>query len=787
MQRHRFFGISLVTLMAALGGVAVPMAWAQSNTSLMGPSTSGSFLESVAPLDGSVAVQDIRVEGTQRLEQDTITSYLNFAKGDRATPEKIDASLKALYATGLFADIRLSLEGATLIVKVEENPIIDRISFEGNDAISKDDLEKEIQLKARQVYTLPRVQRDVQRILDLYRRSGRFGAVVEPKIVKLEQNRVDLIFEITEGKRTGIRSITFIGNQHYNSDELRETINTRESAWYRFFSSTDYYDPDRMNYDKELLRKFYLNEGYVDFRVLSAVAELTPDRGDFFITFTMEEGPRYKFGKITLNTEIKGLDPETLRQYLTTKEGDWYSADHVEKSITKLTTVLGDMQYAFVNIVPETVKHKDNLTVDLNYTIKQGQRVYIGRVDIAGNNRTIDKVIRRQMELAESDPFSSTLMHKSEQNLKDLGYFDNVSVTPSEGAQPDRSNLKVDVKEKSTGQVSVGAGFSSTDGVLGDFNISEHNFMGQGQDARIGATVSGRTTQLDTSFTEPYFLDRDLSAGVDLYHTSTDNQDLSSYDATSTGFTLRMGYPLSDELRQRINYSFHDDNISDVPSDASLYIIDQQGTTVTSSVGQSLTYDTRDSKLDPTLGYITHLDTDVAGAGGSRKWARLRGGGTQYYPLADKYILSATGEAGQIWGLDGPTKINERFFLGGDTLRGFQYAGIGPRDLTSANQDALGGNIFARGSLELTFPTPLPPELGLKAHVFTDMGMLGDTDEQPIAGDFFAKDGTFHLSSGVGVTWASPFGPVRLDFGEPIIYRSYDKIEHIHFSFGTKL
>jgi len=443
------------------------------------------------------------------------------------------------------------------------------------------------------------------------------------------------------------------------------------------------------------------------------------------------------------------------------------------------------MQSAFVNIVPTPTRHKDSLTVDLNYTIKPGERVYIGRIDISGNNRTIDKVIRRQMQLAEGDPFSSTKVHQSEQNLKDLGFFETVKVTPSEGAQPDRSNIKVDVKEKSTGQISVGAGFSSTDGPLGDFSISEHNFMGQGQDARLGATISGRTRQIDTSFTEPYFLDRDLSAGGDIFYSQTNNQDLSSYNTSSEGFTLRMGYPLSQELRQRLNYSFHHDTISDVPSDASLYIVDQQGAATTSSVGQELDYDTRDSKLDPTLGFITHLNTDVAGAGGSRKWFRAKIGGTQYYPLADKWVLSGTAEVGQIWGIDGPTKINERFFLGGDTLRGFEYAGIGPRDVTSGNQDALGGNRFSRGSLELATPLPVPDEFGLKGHIFVDGGTLGQSDEQLIPGHFFENGESLHLSSGVGVSWASPFGLVRLDYAEPILYETYDKIEHIHFSFGT--
>lgn len=777
----------LTSFVLALTLVGLHPAETQAQGIGLGVGSAGSFAPSIATVATDPTIKDIRVDGAQRLEAETVLSHISLAKGDEATPERLDASLKSLYATGLFADVHLGMEGETLVVSVTENPIIDRVTFEGNDAISKDDLEKEVQLKARQVYTLPKVQRDVQRILDLYRRSGRFGAVVEPKIVKLDQNRVDLVFEITEGKRTGVRTINFVGNQKFDPDTLRATINTRESAWWRFLSATDYYDPDRLNYDKELLRKFYMNEGYVDFRVVSAVAELTPDHDDFFLTFTLEEGARYKVGKITLNSSIKGLDPENFRQFLTFHEGDWYNADQVDKSVTKLTNVLGDLQFAFVNITPQLDRHKDSSTVDLRFDIKQGERVYIGKINISGNSRTEDAVIRRQIKLAEGDPYNTTLIHKSEQNLKDLGFFETAKIDTTDGTQPDRANLKVDVKEKSTGQVAIGAGFSTTDGPLGDFSISEHNFMGRGQDVRLGATVSGRTKQLDTSFTEPYFLGRDLSAGVDAYHTATNNQDLSSYDTNSTGFSLRGGYPLSEELRQHVNYSFHDDTITNVPTTASLYILDQQGTSVTSSFGQGLTYDTRDSKLDSTLGYILHLDTDVAGAGGSRKWFRIRTGGTQYYPLADNYILSGLTEVGKIWGLSGPTKINERFFLGGDTLRGFQYAGLGPRDLTSTNQDALGGTQFARGTIELTTPTPFPQELGLKAHLFTDAGMLDHVDEPQIPGDTFTQDGGLRLSAGLGISWASPFGPIRLDFAEPLIKKSYDKIEHIHFSFGTKL
>ncbi|MFY9287926.1 MAG: outer membrane protein assembly factor BamA [Alphaproteobacteria bacterium] len=778
-----------ICLFAALFGAALhaDMSSAQAqNASFLGGNTQTAMNLGPA-MNTGVMVSDIKVEGAQRLEAETVTSYLAVAKGDEATPDKIDASLKALYGTGLFKDVKIAMDNnSTLLVQVEENPIISRVTFEGNAEITKEDLEKEVQLKPRLVYTLPRMQRDVQRILDLYRRSGRFGAVVEPKIVKLEQNRVDLVFEITEGKRTGVRSIKYVGNANYSEGDLREVINTNETAWYRLFSVTDYYDPDRLTYDKELLRKFYLTEGYVDFRVLSAVAELTPDRDDFFLTFTVEEGPRYKFGKINIKSDIKGLNGEELRQYLTTREGDWYNTEQIDKTINKLTLVLGDMQYAFVNILPNPERHRDSMTVDLNYEVKQGERVYIGRIDITGNQRTIDKVIRREMRLAEGDPFSSTSIRRSEQRLKDLGFFETVKVTPTDGTQPDRANVKVEVKEKSTGEVSVGAGFSSTDGPLGDFSISERNFLGKGQQARLGATISGRTKQINTSFTEPYFLDRDLSAGIDLFRTQTNNQDLSSYNTDSTGFGLRLGYPLSEQLRQRVNYSFHNDTISNVPSNASLFIREQAGTSVTSSIGQELIYDTRNSKLEPTEGFLGKFATDIAGAGGSRKWARAKVTAQQYYAISEKWILSGLGEVGQIVGLNGPTKINERFFLGGDTLRGFKYAGIGPRDISSGNDDALGGNRFARGTVELTTPLPVPADFGIKGHIFSDFGFLSDSDESNIVGATLANGNTLHMSAGVGMTWTSPFGPVRLDFAKPILYKSFDKLQQIHFSFGAK-
>lgn len=744
-----------------------------------------------AEVENGPTVRDIRVEGAQRLENETILSYLQLGKGQTATPEKIRQALKELYATGLFQDVNLRMDGDTLVVAISENPVINRVIFEGNSEVSTEDLEKEVQLKPRQVYTLPRVQKDVQRILDIYRRSGRFAAQVEPKQVKLEQNRVDLIFEITEGARTGVRSVSFVGNKTVDAGKLREVISTHESAWWRVFSTSDFYDPDRLNYDRDLLRKFYLNEGYVDFRVISANAELTPDRKDFFITFTVEEGARYKFGKINVESTLKGLDPESLRDQVKTKEGDWYSSGGVESTVATLTNLLtsgtGEKTFPFVDVDPKIERHRDTQTVDVTYQIKEGARVFVQRIEIDGNQHTMDKVIRREMTMAEGDAFNVAKLRRSEQKIKDLGFFEEVKTNTEEGAQPDQSVVKVKVKEKATGEISLGAGYSTTDGVLGDFSIRERNFMGKAQDVRLGTTLSSRTKQFDFSFTEPYFLDRDLAAGVDLFRTTRDNQDESSFDETNTGFSLRLGYPLSEQLRQRLTYTLQNTNISSVPSTASRFIKEQKGESTTSMVGQELVYDTRDSRLEPTEGYVIKLNTDLAGLGGSVNYARVRLGGTAYYALADKWIASASAEGGYIRGLgDQNVRIGDRFFLGGETLRGFRYAGVGPRDLTNGVDDALGGERFARGTAELTFPSGLPEEVGVKGHVFTDAGTLGQVAVTPLPGETFREEETLRVSAGVGATWSSPFGPIRLDFAKALVKEPYDKLESFRFSFGTR-
>ncbi len=751
---------------------------------------------------GGGTVSDIRIEGVQRIEPETVHSYLLIQPGDAWDDERVDKSLKALFATGLFADVNLSRVGNTLVVKVVENPIINRIAFEGNRKLDDKDLNAEIQLRPRVVYTRTRVQNDVKRILDLYRRHGRFGASVEPKVIQLSENRVDLVFEINEGEFTGVRSINFVGNRKYGDGKLRGVLQTKESRWYRFLSTDDTYDPDRLTYDRELLRKFYLTEGYADFRVVSAVAELTPDRDGFVLTFTLDEGERYRFGKIDVNIKLKDLPPEAVLPLLTVHSGDWYDAEAVEKSISVLTDTLGNRGYAFVEVKPNVTRNREDRTVDITFDVQEGPQVYVERIDIVGNVRTLDKVVRREFQLVEGDAFNTSKMQRSQARLKNLGFFKKAEVTNSQGSAPDKTIVTAEVEEQSTGELSLGIGFSTTDGPLADINIRERNFLGRGQDLRMGAVVSLRSQQVDLSYTEPYFLDKNIAAGIDIFEIKTSptanffSGVTPPYQQFSYGAALRTGYQITDNLRQTFKYTARSDDITNLRSNTSLFIVLEAGQHLTSEIGQVLLYDRRDNRLEPTGGYFASLGNDFAGVGFGVDYVRNKVSAGYYYSVAPDWVLSLTGEAGYIFGWNGQqVLIQDRFFVGGDNLRGFQSAGIGPRD--SVSGDALGGQKYYLGSLTLGVPLGLPKELGLSGRVFTDFGTLYHIEPTNIvltpaqlaaAGSqpMVEQSPAIRASAGVGVSWKSPVGPVRLDLALPIRKEGFDKTQIFRVSFGTR-
>lgn len=738
------------------------------------------MLLAAAPLRAEI-IREVQVSGTQRIEPDTVRAYVGVRPGDDYDQRKIDISLKTLFATGLFADVTIRQEGATLVINVVENPIINRVAFEGNSAVKDENLESEVELKARVVYTRSRVQSDLQRIIELYRRTGRFAATVEPKVIQLPQNRVDLVFEIKEGPVTGIRKIYFIGNRRFSDERLRSEVSTQESRWWNILASRDNYDPDRMVFDREQLRRFYLSRGYADFRVVSAVAELTRDREQFFLTFVVDEGELYEFGTIDIKTELARIDPELLRDRVKTESGKLYNAKLIDDTVEELTYAAGESGYAFVDIRPKISRHKEERKIDVIYNIDEGPRVYVEKIDIVGNVRTLDRVIRREFRLAEGDAFNTAKLNRSRSRIRALNFFAEVEITQTPGEEPDRTVLNVEVKEKSTGQLSFGIGFSSADSAIADISISERNLLGKGQYLRASAQASGRTQQVDLSFSEPYFLNRQVAAGIDLFRVRSDYTDESSFVFEQTGVSLSTRAPLSELASALLRYSLREDVITDAPVNASPFILSAIGSHVASILGYRLSYVDVDDELDPTRGFATTFAQDYAGLGGDVKYLRSEIEFKYFYPLAEEVVGNLSTTNGYIYGIGQRVRLNDRFFKGGKTFRGFKTAGIGPRD--AFTDDALGGTLYYIGTAQLTFPLGLPNEFGILGNLFTDAGAVTRPEDKGLGVN---NSSSPRVAAGFGVSWDSPFGPIRLDFARAFVKQDFDKTESFRFDVGTK-
>ena len=729
----------------------------------------------------AVKVFEVIVEGTQRIEPDTVRSYMTLKAGEHFSNRKINDSLKTLFATGLFADVTIRRQGAAIVVNVVENPIISRIAFERNKEISDDTLRSEVQLRPRIVFTRKRVQGDVKRLLELYRRSGHFSAKIEPKVIQLEQNRVDLVFEIDEGEEASVSRIVFVGNSFFADDALRGVIQTKEERWYRFFSSSDTYDPDKLTFDRELLRRYYLENGFADFRVVSAVAELTADQRNFFVTFTIDEGNRYKFGKIEATSRVKEIQPEQLLPFIKIKPKSWYSVSQIDDAVLALTNFAGDHGFAFVRARPVVTRDREKQTINVIFELQEGPKVFVERINISGNVRTLDSVVRREFRLIEGDAFNAAKVRRSRQRIQNLGYFGKVEINNLPGSDPDKTVIQVDLEEQSTGELNLGFGFSTSEGGLIDAGITERNFLGRGQDIRAKFTLSQRSQNFDLGFSDPYFLDRNMMGGVDLFKIERDNSEESSFTSKRAGVGLRLGYEINEKWRQTLRYVIRRDEIVDVGIDSSLFIRKQEGKSTTSLVGQDIILDLRNSKQVPTDGVLLKLNTDLAGLGGDTEYTRAKISGIYYYQIATSWIVNLSGEVGHIQSFGEDVKVTDRFFLGGENLRGFKDSGVGPR--VSGTDDALGGRTLFTSSAELGFPLGLPEELGFSGAIFTDIGTLIN----PVEGGPGVLDvSTPRISSGVGLKWRSPFGPIRLDVALPVIKEDFDKEEIVRFKFGTR-
>ncbi|WP_340109168.1 outer membrane protein assembly factor BamA [Pikeienuella sp. HZG-20] len=760
-----------------------------------------------APAGGEArgqAVTDIVVIGNQRIEPVTIISYLALKVGDPITESALNQSVRRLFDTGLFRDAAVAVDGSRILVQVSENPSINRINFEGNDLITDEQMLAIISSRPRRSFTRAQAEADAQALIDNYRATGRYGAVVEPVIIELPDNRVDLVFEISEGGVTEIYRIDFVGNSEFSDSRLRGVIDTSESGLFGFLLSSDVYDPDRLEFDKQLLRRFYLSQGYADFTVLSAVAELAPDREGFYITFTVEEGEPYTFGEFEVVNSAPNLNVEDFEALVPTGlTGATYDATKVEEIISDMVFLAGQQGFAFMDVRPRARRNEAERTIDVGFELVEGPRVYVERIDIEGNERTLDRVIRRQFNLVEGDAFNAREVELARGRIRALRFFADVDVRTERGATDDRAVVKVDVQEQSTGSINFGVGFSSAVGPTGEISIQESNFLGRGQFARARLRVAERSQIVDLTFEEPAFLDRDLRLGLNVFYRDEDLDQESSFEITSLGFIPSVTFPVSEAGRLRLSYEISDDDIRDFDDNVSPLIAVDGGSQTTSAVSYRYTHDLRDDPVEPTSGYFLTLEQTFAGLGGGAQYLRTVAsakGWTSF--LADDVIASLEVEGGAIYSYGGDLKVNDRFFLGGDSFRGFAFAGLGPRDRSlgvngEERDDALGGNLYAVTRAEVSFPLGLPEEIGIYGGLFADVGTLWsldntsafDTNQNSASNGLTLNvDDSAKLRAAVGASifWDSGFGPLRLNFAIPVQKEPGDRTEFFRLTVGTR-
>jgi len=763
----------------------------------------------------------IAVQGNRRVEADTVRSYFRPGPGGRLGPVEIDEGLKSLYATGLFADVHVNHAGGRLVVTVIENPVINRVAFEGNKKAKDEQLRIEVQSKARGTLSKPTVQADVQRIIEIYHRSGRFDVQVTPKIIELPNNRVDLVFEIKEGDKTGVKEINFVGNKAFSRSRLKDVIKTTESNWLSFLQTTDIYDPDRVEADRDLLRRFYLKYGYADVRIVSAVGEYDPAKKGFIVTFTIDEGPQYKVGTVDVVSNVQAINPAQLRGRLKISAGSVYNADLVEKSVEAMTIEAAKQGFAFANVRPRGDRNATNHTINLSFLVEEGARAYIERINIRGNTRTRDYVIRREFDLGEGDAYNRALIDRAERRLKNLNFFKTVRITNEPGSAPDRVVVNVDVEEMPTGEFSVSGGYSTADGFIGEVSVADRNLMGRGQLAKASVTYGERTRGFDLSFVEPYLLGYRMAGGIDLYARQNLASSYVSYDSQTIGTNLRLGFALTEEIAFQPRYSIYQQKItlpneyndcspSTVPGnpanttgancyangEASLPVRMElaNGPVTTSLVGYTLSYNTVDNLKSPTSGLYAELRQDFAGVGGDVNFIRSQVEARNYYEVLPDVVGVLKLQGGHIAGWGGKDlRMLDHFKMGPNLVRGFAPAGIGPRDLNpNTTQDALGGSLYWGASVEAQTPLYfLPKEIGIKLAAFVDAGSVWDykgPTSWAQTGETvqLADSNAVRSSAGIGFLWDSPLGPLRFDLAYPLSKESYDRTQVFRFSGGGK-
>ncbi len=773
------------------------------------------------------SANSIVVEGNRRVEAATIRSYFHPGPGGRLGPAEIDDAIKALYSTGLFSDVHIGHAGGRLVVSVVENPVINQVAFEGNKKAKDQQLEAEVQSKARGTLSKPTVQADVQRIIQVYHRTGYYDVTVIPQIIELPNNRVNLVFKITEGKKTVVREIRFVGTHAFGDNRLKRVIKTTEANWLSFLQTTDIYDADRVEADRDLLRRFYLKHGYADVRIVSAVGEYDPAKKGFIITFNIDEGKQYRVGTVDVISNVHALNPSILRNEVKLQSGNIYNADLVQKSVESMTIEAARNGYAFANVQPRGSRDFKRHIVNLVFVVNEGTRAYIERINIRGNTRTRDYVIRREFDIGEGDPYNRALIDRAERRLKNLNYFKTVKITNEPGSAPDRVIVDVDVTEKPTGEFSVSGGYSTADGFISQVSIADRNLMGRGQFAKASVSYGQYSQGFNLSFVEPYLLGYRMAGGIDVFGSQNQSTSYVSYNSNTLGTKLRLGFALTEELSLQPYYSIYRQDISlpdqlncwpagstaangvtCTPASLPARLELANGPVIVSLVGATTAYNTLDNVNAPTSGLLAKVTNDLAGVGGDVNFFRTTGEFRDYYEVLPDVVGVLKLQGGHVSGWGGKDlRMLDHFFMGPNLVRGFAPSGIGPRDLTpSTTNDALGGSLYWGASAEIQTPLYfLPREIGIKLAAYVDAGNVWDY-QGPTSGSAPAGSPVQNLlvglddpmdirsSVGVGLIWDSPLGPLRFDLAYPMTkYCSTaggtevcDRTQIFRFSGGTK-
>lgn len=733
---------------------------------------------------------NIVIKGNQRVAEEVITENIDAEGLKKNSNLALQNSLKKLYELDLFLDVKISHEGEKVVIEVVESPIISEVKLIGNKKIDDEALQSEISLKKRSVFSKAKLESDLKRISEIYTKSGRFLTKVEPKIIQKEQNRLELIFDIDEGPKAKIGKIYFVGNQAFSDNDLAEEVSSKESKWWKFLSSSDIYDADRIEFDREKLRRFYTARGFADYNTISAVAQITPQKDSFFVTFLLEEGIKYDFGKATIINNVEKFDASILEKEILVKTGKIYNADLVDKTVDKMVQIMSEKSYAFAHIEPNLKRDKENKIIDIEFVIQETPKIYVNKITILGNVRTLDEVVRRELRLREGDAYNVTKISRSKQRIENLGFFEKVDFRTNRVGNSDKIDLVIEVKERKTGEINLGIGYSTINRLTTSAGIRERNLFGTGQDLGFNVQKSFASLSADISYTKPYFTGRAIDAGFDIFKYELQQRNTLAYDQNSQGITFRGNYFMTEFLSHLVRYSYSTQDVGSVSNTASFSVRSLQGKFVTSGVGQSFTYDKRDNRMNPRSGYYATISQDYSGIGGDIKNMKYEGSAGVYIPTFNNdFVLKFLVRGGIIDGVGQDVRSNNAFFLGGNSFRGFDFAGLGPRT-RNANGDArngeiVGGNIFYVGSVEFMFPLGLPKELGINGILFSENGTVKGVDSISRKNTSIADTGSLRSSYGFSIAWASPMGPIRFDFSRISRQEDFDQTQNFRFSFGT--